>query len=606
MWIIKLTSVGAIEWQRSYGSNEYDQDDCAYSIQQTSDGGYIVAGFNEMSSHRCLWVLKLSATGDIDWEYTYGMGWNPVSEATCIQQTTDGGYVVAGFSDHFGSRDFWILKLSATGNSEWQRMYGGSSDDSPFSIQQTSDSGYIVAGETLSFGGGAHDFWVLKLTSIGDVEWQHAYGGAYDESAKSIQQTTDGGYTVAGLTSTWGNKSPSAFILKLSSSGDIDPECGLIRSSNSKLIFTNNSPYIWHFTPQYTNSSFQITSGISQETNATANLLCETPKYTLAISTTERGTTNPAPGTYTHYNRTEVQIEAISDDGYNFLYWSGDIPSGHENDNPITITMDSDKSIEANFQYTLTIATAGAGTTSPSPGTYTYDEDTGVSITAIPNSGYEFDGWSGDATGTTNPITISMDSDKSITANFSPIQCMLTIAAGTGGTTNPAPGSHPYDYGTQASVTAIPSSGYQFSGWSGDASGTTTQITITMDSDKSITASFSEITPPKPKKGGCFIAAAAYGSPIHPHLDILRDFRDTYLTSSKIGRKFLGLYYKYSPYIAELIAKHKVLKIAVRINLLPLVVFSYSMLHFGPTLTVFMLAFVFALPIFFIWFYRRK
>jgi hypothetical protein len=108
------------------------------------------------------------------------------------------------------------------------------------------------------------------------------------------------------------------------------------------------------------------------------------------------------------------------------------------------------------------------------------------------------------------------------------------------------------------------------------------------------------------KKNGCFIATAAYGSPLHPNLDILRDFRDRYLMYSKLGRKLIDLYYEYSPFAADFIAKHKVLRVAVRINLLPLVVFSYSMLHFGPTITAFMLAFVFALPIFFIWFYRRK
>ena len=108
------------------------------------------------------------------------------------------------------------------------------------------------------------------------------------------------------------------------------------------------------------------------------------------------------------------------------------------------------------------------------------------------------------------------------------------------------------------------------------------------------------------KKKGCFIATAAYGSPLHPNLDILRDFRDRYLMYSKLGRKLIDLYYEYSPFAADFIAKHKVLRVAVRINLLPLVVFSYSMLHFGPTITAFMLAFVFALTIFFIRFYRRR
>jgi len=105
-------------------------------------------------------------------------------------------------------------------------------------------------------------------------------------------------------------------------------------------------------------------------------------------------------------------------------------------------------------EYSLTIAAGAGGTTNPAPGTYTYDVGTDVSITAVPNSGYEFSGWSGDASGTTNPITITMNSDKSIEANFSVAQHMLTIYVLTGGTTSPAPGSSTHDYGTQVQVTA--------------------------------------------------------------------------------------------------------------------------------------------------------
>jgi len=190
---------------------------------------------------------------------------------------------------------------------------------------------------------------------------------------------------------------------------------------------------------------------------------------------------------------------------------------------------------------------------------------------------------------------------------------MLTIAAGTGGTTNPIPGTYTHDYGTQVQVTAVPDSGYQFSGWSGDASGTSITITITVDSDKEISASFSVIPTGDTgagagagKKGGCFIATAAYGSPLHPHLDILRDFRDTYLVPHKLGRILVDFYYKYSPFVADIISKHKVLKAVVQIGLLPLVVFSYSMLNLGPIITVAKLIFLLALPIFSVWFYRRR
>ncbi len=189
-------------------------------------------------------------------------------------------------------------------------------------------------------------------------------------------------------------------------------------------------------------------------------------------------------------------------------------------------------------------------------------------------------------------------------------QYKLTISAGTGGTTNPSPGDHSYDAETQVDITAAPDSGYEFSGWSGDASGTTNPITITMDSDKSITATFKSTTTgdgdSEGKKGGCFIATVAYDSPLHPYVETLREFRDLYLMRNWLGCKLVDLYYKCSPFVAKIIAKRKVLKVAVRINLLPLVVLSYSMVYFGPTITAIMLVLIFALPVFVISFFRRK
>jgi hypothetical protein len=262
--------------------------------------------------------------------------------------------------------------------------------------------------------------------------------------------------------------------------------------------------------------------------------------------------------------------------------------------------------IESRDQILIINASVG-GTTDPTPGTYSYDTGTDVAIAATPDMDYDFSYWSGDVpqgNENDNPITITMASDKSITANFVLKQYTLTIATDTGGTTDPTPGSYTYDSGTQITITATPDSGYEFSNWSGDVSGTTNPIAITMDSDKSVTANFSA-TEAK-KKGGCFIATAAYGSLLHPYVETLRDFRDKYLMPSKVGRMLVSIYYKYSPFSANLIAKYKVLGIIVRLNLLPLVAFSYLMLHFGPIITVVLIVFIFILPIFLISFFQRK
>jgi hypothetical protein len=132
-----------------------------------------------------LFAFVSSAYGQ--WAKTYG---GILSDsASSIQQTTDGGYIVVGGTMSFGtgSFDVWVLKLDNSGSVQWQKAYGGTSQDFAQSVQQTKDGGYIVAGETVSFAGA----WVLKLDSLGDIQWQKTYGGTY---TKSVQQTTDGGY----------------------------------------------------------------------------------------------------------------------------------------------------------------------------------------------------------------------------------------------------------------------------------------------------------------------------------------------------------------------------------------------------------------------------
>ena len=158
--------------------------------------------------------------------------------------------------------------------------------------------------------------------------------------------------------------------------------------------------------------------------------------------------------------------------------------------------MDADKTVTALFspiQRTLTVnATNGSVSVAPNSGTGTYDNGSVLTLTATPDAGFEFTGWSGDASGTINPLDITMDADKTVTANFSPIQRTLTINTANGSVTaSPNPVNGTYDNGTVVTLTATPDSGYQFDSWSGDVSGSTNQITITMDADKTVTATFS-------------------------------------------------------------------------------------------------------------------
>jgi len=536
-WILKLSSTGTIEWQKTYGGSEIDS---ARGVQQTVDGGYIITGCTESFSlgYYDVWVLKLSSTGEIEWQKSYGgpHGDSNLSAQPFIQQTADGGYIATAYNWSFstGYSDFWVFKLSSDGSIEWQNSYGSWSDyDTPYFIQQTADGGYVVTGFTYSFGAGEDDVWVLKLNSTGTIEWQKTYGGIDYDYARVIQQTTDGGYIVGACTWSFGAGRADVLLLKLYPNGDIALSCDLVGSSTVSAIASDAYPVDSYATPGNTYIVPSNTTTIPQDTAASVSLLCEAAKYSLTISTSVGGTTDPEPGAREFYENTEVDIIAIPDsDDFRFSGWTGDVPTDHEEDNPISIIIDSDKSITANFirQYTLTIAAGTGGTTNPSPGTYTHDSGANVSIQAAPNSGYNFTGWSGDATGTTSSVTITMDSDKSVTANFE-----------------------------------------------------------------------AEPEPPTPddgdEGGGCFIATAAYGSLLHPHVKTLRDFRDKYLVSNRFGREFVDLYYKYSPFIADLIAKKKSLRVIFQINLTPFVVLCYSMVHLGPIVTGGLLILVLLFPI---------
>ena len=215
-WVVKFDSIGDITWQKTFGGSN---EDIAYSIQQTADEGYIVAGNSQSNDGDVsgnqgssdFWVIKLTSAGVITWQKTFGgYSWDVASS---IQQTLDGGYVVAGRSlsnngdvtGNHGNEDYWVVKINSIGNIEWQKSLGGSGSEHAYSIQQTFEGGYIIAGFTLSNDGdviGNHsslgDFWIVKLTTIGDITWQKSLGGTGSESANQIQQTIDGGYIVVG------------------------------------------------------------------------------------------------------------------------------------------------------------------------------------------------------------------------------------------------------------------------------------------------------------------------------------------------------------------------------------------------------------------------
>ncbi len=160
------------------------------------------------------WIIKLDSYGSASWQKTFGgYGWE---EALSIKQTTDGGYIVAGYSSAFGvgySDDFWILKLDTSGDPTWQKTYGSIGQDRASFIQQTSDGGYIVAGHTNSFGAGNADSWILKLDSNGDINNADFINASDADVTETTIAGTTSNVTITTPTLTVNNSSAVSTIL---------------------------------------------------------------------------------------------------------------------------------------------------------------------------------------------------------------------------------------------------------------------------------------------------------------------------------------------------------------------------------------------------------
>jgi len=222
IWLLRTDANGDTLWSQEYGT--WAKSDLAYDGQQTGDSGYVVVGAtNAYSSNEedyQLWLLKTYANGDTTW--TARMGIDSMSYVgRSVQQTVDGGYIIAGKRrDYWGDEDLILAKTDASGNFTWCKIYGGDSTDGAHSVQQTSDAGYIVVGTTRSFGAGFYDVWLLKTDAIGDTIWSKVYGDYDYDCGRSVQQTPDGGYIIAGWRTTFPSNHQDIWLLKTDSDGD--------------------------------------------------------------------------------------------------------------------------------------------------------------------------------------------------------------------------------------------------------------------------------------------------------------------------------------------------------------------------------------------------
>jgi hypothetical protein len=432
-WLVKTDANGTEQWNQTYGGAK---GDAAWSLIQTSDGGYALTGdtmsFGDWRGDA--WLVKTDAVGNVQWDQIYGTNYETDSTHWVVQ-TSDGGYALAGYADGFG----WFFKIDGSGNVQWSHAYGGWQSFIRAGVQ-TSDGGYALAGDTSFYSSYAYyDFWLVKTDSSGNWQWEGAYGGpnTYGRDshyAYSIVQTSDGGYTLAGCTYYFGAGGSDAWLIKTSAES-----------------------------------------------------------YNLTITTTTGGITNPPPETYSYSAATMANVTAAPNTGYYFDHWELDgVDVGSTN--PITITMNTNHTLEAMFssiQYTLIITATTEGTTDPAPGTYTYSYGAIVSVQALPNTGYELDHWelNGTSIGSANPVTITMDANHTLHAIFTYSVTILAhcntegvdVSVSISFDGSPTGYTTPHTFTNLSSthtftVTTTDLSGHEFSQWSTGNTSTTTSV----------------------------------------------------------------------------------------------------------------------------------
>ena len=323
----------------------------------------------------------------------------------------------------------------------------------------------------------------------------------------------------------------------------------------------------------------------------TANFELDPGWYSLTTSSTEGGSvTTPDEEISVHAANTTVNLIAEPDEHYHFGNWTGDVGTvGNVTAATTTIIMYDSYSITANFElddgwYSLTTSTTeGGSVTTPGEGISVHAANTTVDLVAEPYEGYQFLKWTGDVSTIDDVYAVStdiaMNASYSITATFltlhpEPVMAALTISSTEGGSViDPGEGLFSYPLGTEVSLVAEAASDYQFFYWSGDvntfADIDDASTTIIMNGDYFITANFGQ-----PGFFQCFIATAAYGTPMAEEIGILRKFREEYLLTNPIGATLVEFYYRVSPPIAQFITEHPSLKPIVRAGLLPAVAMS--------------------------------
>lgn len=236
--LIRTDSLGVTLWTKTFGGSGYD---IGNSVQQTADGGFIITGATQGD----LWLIRTDSLGVTDWTLTYDVaGYNDFGNS--VRQTSDGGFIVAGdfFSETAGGTDILLLRTDDAGNILWTDFYGDGSVGTELgnSVQETADGGFIVAGQTSTFSAGQNDLWIIRTDDAGMTLWTQSFGGSENESGHSVRQTTDGGFIISGYTNSFGASSTDVWLIRLDSEGPTGVTDQPVHGAPQTFVLAQNYP----------------------------------------------------------------------------------------------------------------------------------------------------------------------------------------------------------------------------------------------------------------------------------------------------------------------------------------------------------------------------
>ncbi|MBN2381506.1 hypothetical protein JXQ70_01360 [bacterium] len=348
-----VEGVYMITFIRTYEIGDLDY---GFSLDQTSDGGYVIAGSKDYFSEECdICLVKTDYIGNLIWSRTFGG--SGLDYGRSVIQASDGGFAIAGATDSYGAGffDVYLIKTDSNGNIRWSKTFGGSAWDFGYSLEQTSDGGYIIAGSTRSYGAGNTDVYLIKTDGNGNQLWSKTFGGSGFDEGYSVQQTVDGGFIIAGETRSYGIAEYRVYLIKTDKNGN---------EIWSKTFRGNN--YAVGYYAEQTNDGGYIVTGCNDEdflllkTDSTGNELWST---SIGGYRTDHG----------------QSVHQTIDGGYIIVGWKGYIIETY--DSILLVKTDSNGSVLWTREY-------GEG--------FDYSNDQGYSVEQTYDGGYIFTGHLGE------------------------------------------------------------------------------------------------------------------------------------------------------------------------------------------------------------------